>query len=148
MSFIPVTGEVAVVAPVIVHVRDAMLLLGSEYVAVRPLDIRTSQLVELVLVTIGAGQLITGGRFSSSTVIVLLVAVTVLLFGAMPVTVAVLLMLPAVISAAVTVCVAVQVVLAPGASVYGAPMQVTTAFGSLTVIPVIVTLPVLVTRKV
>ncbi len=99
----PVIGDTALVAPVITHVTVAMLLFGSEYVASRPVDIRISQLVALVLVTIGTGQLITGGRFWSSTVIVLLVAVTVLYWELMPATVAVLVMLPAVISAAVTV---------------------------------------------
>ena len=78
----------------------------------------------------------------------LLVVVTGLVLGAVPVTVAALVMLPAVISAAVTVCMALQVALAPGASVYGSPMQVTVAFGSLTVIPVMVTLPVFVTIRV
>ena len=113
----PVIGDAADVAPVITHVTLDMLLFGSEYVAVRPLFIIMSQLVLLVDVTIGAGQLIVGGRFSSNTITVLLMAVTGLVLGAVPVTVAELVTFPAMISAGVTVCVAVQVALAPGASV-------------------------------
>ena len=99
----PVEADVAVVAPVITHVTVAMLLFGSEYMAVRPLFIVISQLVLLVDVTIGAGQLIVGGRFSSNTITILLVAVTGLVLGAVPATAAVLVTLPAMISAGVTV---------------------------------------------
>ena len=67
-------------------------------------------------------------------------------FGGVPTTDAVLSMVPASRSACVTVWVAVQVVVAPGASgVVGQEMP--TAFGSLTVTTVMVTLPALVTLK-
>ena len=91
------------VAPVITHVSDAILPFGSEYVAVRPEVISISHDVALVLVSIGAGQVIGRRQVLQRYVTVLLVPVTGLLLGSVPVTVAVLVMLVAVTSAAVTV---------------------------------------------
>ncbi len=67
--------------------------------------------------------------------------------GGVPVAVALLFTVPALISAWVIVCVPVQVVLAPGASVVTGQMAAASRLASLIAIPVSVTLPVLVTRK-
>ena len=104
--------------------------------------------VALVGARIGGGQLMTGGRLSRRTVTVLLVVSTRDAVGENPVDSAVLTTVPDIISAIVTVWVAVQLALAPGTSVYGAPVHVTVAFGSVMVMPVTVTLPVLVTLRV
>ena len=150
MLFMPVVADTASVAPVIVQVSEVIcpMPLGSSNVAARPPDIRISQLVSLVEVSMGAGQLISGGRLRSTTVTVLLMVSTTTDEGEVPVALAVFIILPARISAIVTVCVAVHVALEPGIRVYGAPGHVTVTIGSLTVIPVTVTLPVLVTFRV
>ena len=67
--------------------------------------------------------------------------------GGVPVAVALLSTVPASTSACVIVCVPVQVVLAPGASVVTGQTAAASRFASSTTMPVIVTLPVLVTRK-
>ena len=107
----PVAGDVATVAPVIVQVRVTMLLFGSETVAARPLVIRISQVVVLVLVVIGIGQIMEGPILFSDTVTALLDALTLFPPGSRPETVATFLTEPAVTSAPVTVWVAVQVVI-------------------------------------
>ena len=66
----------------------------------------------------------------------------------MPVAVAVLSTVPASTSACVIVCVPVQVVLAPGASVVTGQTAAASSWASFTTRPVSVTLPVLVTRNV
>jgi len=116
MLLIPVAGDVASVAPVIVQVRVVIwpMPLGSSNVAISPPDIKISQLVSLVEVSIGVGQLISGGRLCSTTVTVLLMVSTVAVEGEVPVALAVFITLPARISAIVTVCVAVHVALEPG----------------------------------
>ena len=67
--------------------------------------------------------------------------------GAVPVTVAELFTVPASTSACVTVCVPVHVVLAPGASVVTGQTAAASSWPSTTAMPVMVTLPVLVTRN-
>ena len=67
--------------------------------------------------------------------------------GGVPVAVAVLSATPASASGWVMLCVPVQVVVAPGASVVVAQMAAASSCGSLMTRPVSVTLPVLVTRK-
>ena len=67
--------------------------------------------------------------------------------GGVPVTVALLFTSPASTSACVIVCVPVHVVLAPGASVVTGHVAAASSCASLTVTPVTVTLPVLVTTK-
>ena len=65
----------------------------------------------------------------------------------MPLAVALLFTVPAFTSAWVIVCVPVQVVLAPGTSVVTGHTAAASSSASFTAMPVIVTLPVLVTRK-
>ncbi|GAA4797053.1 hypothetical protein GCM10023307_23630 [Lysobacter hankyongensis] len=67
--------------------------------------------------------------------------------GGVPVAVALLFTTPAFTSACVIVCVPVHVVLAPGASVVTGHTAAASRFASLIAIPVIVTLPVFVTRN-
>ena len=67
--------------------------------------------------------------------------------GGVPVTVALLLTVPASTSAWVIVCVPVQVVEAPGASVVTGQVAGASNCASFTTMPVSGTLPVLVTRK-
>ena len=106
---IPVEEEDAIVAPVIRQVRDTMLLFGSEYVADSPLLINLSQVVWLVNVLIGAGHVIAGGRLFRLTITVLLLSLTLWLSGPSPVATAILVTLPEIISAAVTVCIAERI---------------------------------------
>ena len=68
--------------------------------------------------------------------------------GGVPVEVALLFDTPALTSACVIVCVPVHVVLAPGASVVTGHTAAASNCASFTTIPVNVTLPVLVTKKV
>ena len=67
--------------------------------------------------------------------------------GGVPVAVALLFTTPAFTSACVIVCVPVQVVSSPGASVVTGHTAAASSCASFTTMPVIVTLPVLVTRK-
>ena len=67
--------------------------------------------------------------------------------GGVPLAVALLFTVPAFTSAWVIVCVPVQVVLAPGASVVTGQTAAASSSASLIAMPVRVTLPVLVTRK-
>ena len=104
-----------------------------------------SQVVALVLLITGGGQLIVGAMLLRVTVTSLLGRVILAELGPVPAAVATFVILPALISEAVTTCSAVQVAWAPGARVYGAFGHVTLAIGSLMLTPVRVTFPVLVT---
>ena len=145
---IPSEGDEAVVAPVITQVRVTTLSLGSEYMAARPSVISISQVVALVFVIIGLGQLIDGAILLRVTITSLLIAVTLPIPGSRPVTVATFLIRPAATSAGVTICCPVQVTCSPGASVNGSFAHVTSAIGSSIDTPVSVTFPVFVTVKV
>ena len=67
--------------------------------------------------------------------------------GGVPLAVALLFTVPAFTSAWVIVCVPVQMVLAPGTSVVTGHMAAASSSASLIAMPVSVTLPVLLTRK-